>query len=317
MMPPISSLKNQYQGINPHLHSYFQAKGGWATFHTEHIVHLSHHLKRQLLPMGYTTQVEQSLQIRRVDNRMSRPRADVAIFDRDPHRPTATPLLQRRPASMTFAELLDEPELSEARYRAIEIMEYDPETMENGQPVAWLELLSPSNKGNSEDANAYRAKRMDILVQGLVFIEIDYLHETPPSFHTLGNYPAEDSFPYRIIVIDPRPVLEDGPVQVAAFAVDERIPVLDIPLNRSEFIPFDFGIPYQETYNAGLYGVERVDYSKLPLNFDQYSRQDQIRIVRRMLAVIEAAKNGEDLEMGMFPIEDISLEEALRRIEAF
>jgi hypothetical protein len=36
-----------------------------------------------------------------------------------------------------------------------------------------------------------------------------------------------------------------------------------------------------------------------------------------MLAVLEAAKQGLDLETGPFPTQSISLEEALMRIEAF
>lgn len=314
-MKSVRSIRNQYRGINAHLHSYFQNSGSWAGFHTRHIVHLADILKAHLLPMGYTTEVEESLQIRRVDETSGKPRADISIYDLDPHRPSSQAQPRSR-AAMTFAELLDEPQLSETPYRAVQILEYDPTTMRRGQPVAWVELLSPSNKGKGEDANAYRAKRMDILVQGLVFVELDYLHQTPPSFHTLGSYPGQDGYPYRIIIIDPRPVLEDGPVQLAAFAVDEPIPMLQIPLNRGEFLSFDFSLPYRQTYEAALFGLELVDYTELPLNFERYSADDQTRIARRMLSVLEAAQNGKDLEAGSFEVNQVSLEEVLKQIEA-
>jgi hypothetical protein len=65
-----------------------------------------------------------------------------------------------------------------------------------------------------------------------------------------------------------------------------------------------------------MYGLESVDYSQLPVNFERYHAADQVRIARRMLAVLEAQQAGKDLESGPFPVENISLEAALARIEA-
>jgi hypothetical protein len=57
----LRSKKNEYRGVNAHLHSYFQTKGGWASFHTAHINDLAREINR-LLPPGYLVDVEQSLQ---------------------------------------------------------------------------------------------------------------------------------------------------------------------------------------------------------------------------------------------------------------
>lgn len=45
-----------------------------------------------------------------------------------------------------------------------------------------------------------------------------------------------------------------------------------------------------------LYGLEFVDYSQQPLNFDLYSRADQVRIIHRIYTVLKAASEGVDLE---------------------
>lgn len=53
-MSPIRTRRNLYRGINAHLHSYWQAQGGWNGFHASHIVYLTTALKADLLPLGYT-----------------------------------------------------------------------------------------------------------------------------------------------------------------------------------------------------------------------------------------------------------------------
>jgi hypothetical protein len=65
-MTPVRAVKNQYQGINAHLHSYWQVEGGWDGFHANHIADLMRLMSAQLLPLGYTADIQQSLQIRRL-----------------------------------------------------------------------------------------------------------------------------------------------------------------------------------------------------------------------------------------------------------
>ncbi len=60
MMKPVRSIKNQYRGINAHLHSFWQARHKWNRFHNVHIAHLVGLLKAQLLPMGYTAVNEEA-----------------------------------------------------------------------------------------------------------------------------------------------------------------------------------------------------------------------------------------------------------------
>lgn len=312
----VRSTRNQYWGINAHLHSLFQAEGGWSGFYTVHIGDLFKTLSAALLPMGYVAGIEDSLQIRRVGESPRQPRADVTIYNPDPAGRFAAASAQ--PQTIALLDLLSDEELSEKPYRALVIYELDDNRP--GKPVAWIELLSPSNKGESADAELYRAKRMNIMVSGLVFVEIDYLHESPPTFSTIANYAAErrpsDAHPYRIIVIDPRPHFEAGRAQVIGFDVDEPLPSVDIPLNGGDALTFDFGVPYRKTFEEGLYG-RLVDYKQLPQHFDRYSLPDQTRIVRRMLAVVGASGVGADLEAGKIAaVPDVTLDEALERLAA-
>src|SRR5689334_15072265 len=78
---PVQSRKNQYLGINAHLHSFWQAMGKWNRFHNVHVGDIYKILNEQLHPMGYKAEVEESLQIRRTDDAPHKPRADVLIRD--------------------------------------------------------------------------------------------------------------------------------------------------------------------------------------------------------------------------------------------
>lgn len=71
---------------------------------------------------------------------------------------------------------------------------------------------------------------------------------------------------------------------------------------------------YRKTFEEALYGYD-MDYRRLPMNFDRYNKDDQARIAVRMIAVLEAATNGLDLETGPFPVKPVPAEWALAQLE--
>jgi len=326
----VHSIKNQYAGINAHLHSMWQAQGGWVEFHTRHIVHLADALKAVLLPMGYTAALEPSLQIRRIDSFQPSeyPESDVSIYDLDPIRPrqpvTAAPAGSSGELVFAITEVLLDNQISEKTYNAIGIYEIVPGRNDRGQAVAWIELLSPSNKPGGRDVRDYFNKRIKIIESGLVFIELDYLHESAPTLRDLPDYHAKKdhlsestAHPYRILIVDPRPNIVEGVVRVREFDVDEIIPTMNIALNGNDVLEFDFSAPYHKTLTDALYGLEWVDYSQFPIHFDHYREADQARIANRMLVVLEAAAAGKNLEAELPVAGKLSFDEALSRLELF
>lgn len=316
-MEAVRSVKNQYRGINAHLHSFWQAEHKWNRFHHAHITDLAKLLRIQLLPKGYTAEIEESLQIRRIgDDLPRRPRPDVLIRDLNPTR-------KPEPTYLSGVQVLELADLMETEldiehpYYAIAIYERTSQ-VDSGEAVAWIELLSPTNKGDNRDAFTYFAKRQLALEGGKVFVELDYLHESPPTFERLPDYSIHkpEAYPYRITILDPRPDHHDTRAYLREFCVDEPIPVMAIPLNDGDYIEFDFGEAYRKTYEEMLYGMEEwADYSQMPVNFDRYSEADQARILNRMLAVVKASRNGVDLETAPFPVENLSLDEANAQIQ--
>jgi len=269
---PVRSIKNQYLGINAHLHSYWQAKGRWNMFHHVHISDLARLVRQTLIPMGYTASPERSIQIRR---------------------------------------LTDSPRQYKT-YHAVGI--YRPGIT---TPIAWLEILAPKTKAptteiEKRDSRAYTAQHVLLMKREVIYIELDYLHETPS---ILPIHWSER--PYGIIVFDPRPDLMNGRATIHEFDVDQLVPTVNILLHGQDTFTFDFNAAYTKTYEEMLFGIESVDYSQLPLHFERYTAADQTRIARRMVAVLEAARAGTDLESGPFPVRDVLLNEALAQIESF
>src|SRR5262245_9658813 len=257
---PVRSVINQYRGVNAHLHSFWQGKGQWNRFHDYYVGQLMSLLKARLLPMGYTAELEESLHTRRDSGDPYRPVADVLITDLDPER-AQQPSQRAGNGSqrLTVAQLVTELVVEERHYSAVVLFERS-RNLNPDDAVAWIELLSPTNKRKGKDADVYQSKRADLLRKGIVFLEIDYLHETPPTFDTLLDYSSEsrhlETHPYRIVVLDPRPDAASGPAFVREFDVDEPIPAMPIPLNGDDKLDFDFGEAYQKTFKDGLYGYD-------------------------------------------------------------
>lgn len=161
-----------------------------------------------------------------------------------------------------------------------------------GAPVGWIELLSPSNKPKNSDWRNYTAKRQQIIKNNIVFIEIDYLHETSSTIPVLPPYlfrgdVAPDYAPhlYHLLVIDLR--TREAPVRLRDFDVDEPIPSMRIALHDDDILTLNFDTPYHKAIREGLCSLELVDYALPPLNFDRYSEADRARVHARMESVVK------------------------------
>lgn len=323
MVQSIVTLLNLYPGINAHLHSALQTQGGWVSFHALHIGDLTKVLNVQLEPLGYEADIEQSLQIKRFDHPPQYPRADVLVYHDETRRSSATPSrLSSVATAMVLPALLDIVEPDQERYKSVAIYRQARSRPERGEPVVWIELLSPSNKPankpDGQDATLYRAKREALLQAGLIFIELDYLHQQSPTFNTLADYTdvtQPDAYPYRIVVLEPRPDMISGMSWLYQWHVNEPIPVVTIPLLHQQTLDFDFGVPYAKTFSEMRYG-KRIDYAHMPVNFDAYRPIDQQHIVNRMIAIMQAMQAGADLQTATLTIPDIPLSKALEQWQA-
>lgn len=326
-MDAVRSIKNQYRGINAHLHSELQQpNAGWEGFHSLHISDIARALQKELVSRGYRVEIEKSVQIRRNDEIIGRPRADVLVSEPQVARPPlptgsmAKTATLERVETLPITDVLLLPE-EDLYYPAVAIYRTQIAGQKNKKPITWIELLSPSNKPGGRDASGYEEKRLALLRSGIFFVELDYLHATPATFKHAevkengSSLPDESPHPYRIMVIDPRPTLRKGHVYRKEFDVDSPIPRMPIPLEGEDFILFDFDAPYQRSFEEMYYG-NTVNYAEFPVNFSHYSAQNQARIAARMLAVLEAAAARIDLETAPLLLKDLSDEETFKQLSA-
>lgn len=286
---PLHFRKNQYYGVNAHLQSFFQAHGGWESFHTKFISYLSDAISDRL-PPGYLVNIAQSLQIREFhpdadEGIIARPRPDAAIYRTETPSST-TPETEALSAGKVSALVVPviatmDPD-EDLYYLAIKI--YRPvEDTYWGRPVTQIELLSPSNKKDAGLAQ-YRDKRNLVLRSGLRLVEVDFLHETPPPFRGVPHYPDDpDVTPYRISVSNPNPTVEAGFTHTYRLNIDVASPAITIPLEGEDAFDLDFGAIYDQTFaSMSAYSI-RVDYTQLPERFETYNPADQEHI-RQVMA---------------------------------
>jgi hypothetical protein len=294
---PIRARENLYNGINAHLHSLLQARSGeWETFHAQHILHLAEAITDRL-PPGYRVAPERSLQIRAfhpetgepiVPTRRQRKQPDVTLFAVQPS-PASGEAYSMPTLTLPTRETL---EVDAAAYlTAFSIREVV--TGEIGQPVTWLELLSPTNKPYGTGYVQYREKRHLTLHSGIALVEMDYLHESPPILTQLPSYPDHepDAHPYLILVTNPRPSLASAQTQIYGIGVDAPLPTIPLPLAGEDYVSLSLQPIYNHSYSRLGYFGELVDYAQLPLNVERYHDTDQAKI-RVRLAQIAAQQPG-------------------------
>lgn len=187
--------------------------------------------------------------------------------------------------SMQFREPID---TEEAYYSAVAIRQITSNN-QIGWVVAWLELLSPSNKRGGSGEAQYQQKRTQAIHGGIVLMELDYLHHTMPIMRRIPSYPDGDegAYPYTISLIDPRPDLKTGKLRVYGFGVDTPVPTIEIPLLNEDKITVNFDSIYQHTFTSLRAYSLRADYDHLPQPIEAYHPQDRQKIEAVMHRVIE------------------------------
>lgn len=282
------SDRNLYPGINAHLNSFLQQPdGGWESFHTRHIVDLQDVLD-ELLPSNYYAVSEKSMQIGEIGfdfGHTKRTVPDVSIFEA---RSSSTPAETTGAGSTPTATLPLLLEDEDDYLSAVVIYEFEEGKLP-GNPVARIELLSPSNKPPNRDSRQYHARRVVTLRSGITLVEIDYLHETRPIRDLVPSYIDQDagSFPYMVLVSRPYPTPQEGYTRFYGFGVDDPLPVIDIPLAREDMVTVDLGRVYNQTLASVRVFRMLVDYEQEPMNLDHYHPKDQ-EVIRQRLAQIRA-----------------------------
>jgi len=317
---PVRSSLNQYLGANAHFLSYCQSsdktkRKRWEGFHDGYIIKIQETLGSALEPYGYVVDNVTSLQVRERDAEVSHEpngfhleKSDAGVFyDPEPDQSYFTPVSQ--PAMLPGTLTLPIPDtfrMDRASYLHALAVRDIRETDDFNKIVAWIEVLSPSNKPGGAAARDYLNKRLTLVAAEIPLIEIDLLHKQLPVIEGIpiyrpGRGQAADAKPYSIAVTDPRPDVQfGGYTEVFSFAVDKPFPVVPVPLLSELSHPFDFGVPFNQTFALPVH-YRVVDYEQLPEDFETYQTPDRIAVQNRMRVV---QLHAHELDHGPFPVSD-------------
>lgn len=227
-MMAIHLTQNQYIGINPHLQSLLQTQPNfWVRFHNLHLEHIIDKLN-QILPDDYQAfRVDTLFSQRTLNNNKILPNSE----------PSAV-LIKQITAS-------DSHSLWDKRITRI----------------TRIELLSPCSKLGGSAFHDYVQRRGEALEKGMVLVELDYLHETPPLMRGLPVYhPTVLPSPYKastynILVCDARLGSDFLGETVYSFSVDKPIPTISIPLADDEKIDLPLDEIYQYAFERQGWGI--------------------------------------------------------------
>jgi len=291
---PIQSERNLYPGVNPHLNSSLQNEpGGWQSFHSEHVVDILRGINERL-PSNYFARSEKTMQISEIIPPVGlrspgHTVPDVTVF-RARNAPSggsgSTAVLTATPPSRS--DLIVEHLSIEYYLPGVAIYQAGEGDL-LGKPVTRIELLSPANKPGGAHHSHYLAKRTETFQSELRLVEIDYLHETPPILSDMPSYALKEagSFPYWVLVSDPRPTLNKGLTYYYEIGVMTSLPVITIPLSGTDAMTLYLGAVYNRTFASSRFFQMVVDYTQEPIHMERYTSTDQA-LIRERMAVIKA-----------------------------
>jgi hypothetical protein len=129
--------------------------------------------------------------------------------------------------------------------------------------VTLIEVLSPTNKTPGPDMDAYRQKQRQITQSNTNLVEIDLVRQGKHVLAVpLANVPPHKRLAYMVCV---RRATVPRRAEVYAFALNERLPAIKIPLRPDdEDVVIDLQPLVERVYKVGRY-EQTTDYNKDPV----------------------------------------------------
>jgi hypothetical protein len=236
-------MPSPFPGMDP----YLESPSFWGELHSSLIAALYLDLNARL-PERYYAAMDVYVWIDAPDGRSRHVAPDVPVVDSESGGGTAT-LTQAVVAPATVRLPVTRP----AGQRRLRVWD-----REENRVVTAVEILSPANKTDGPDRNAYLAKRNGYLVAGVNLVEIDLrrLGLRPP----LGDPPPAPSAYYALVCRSVQP-------EAAGFwgiSLRDPLPEVPLPLGHSDpDLPVALQRLFTGCYDGGRFR-RRIDYTVPP-----------------------------------------------------
>jgi Protein of unknown function (DUF4058) len=263
-------MPSPFPGMDP----WLERPALFPPFHSAFITYMEAALNAAL-PAGYVASGESRVY---VDPKLQRI-PDVGVFGPDaPASGGAVATLELKGLIAAAVESVSDP--VEEHY--LEILSGDDERL-----VTVIEVVSPSNKTNSEGRTSYKQKQGECRASGVNLVEIDLVRGGPhvtavPEPRLRAVAPTCDYHVCVTVAGAPRLYF------VAGFALADPLPAISVPLESGVTpVPLDLQAVFNQTFDAGAY-AKRVRYSRkepdVPLTPEQRAWAEGILRTKGLLS---------------------------------
>ena len=260
-------MPSPFPGMDP----YLESPDIWPDFHDHLASRLSVELN-QTLPRPYYALLETRAELGIVADRRTRRRIvpDVVVVGGRmvSRTPTvgASALLENRREDVTESVEI-EIQSTPFRHRFVEIR--DPS--HGHKLITLIEIMSPSNKRQGPDRDAYEEKRQEILDSDASLIEIDLLRagtraiESPKLEEVVPDQAGESPSYFVLVNRGWRRTDRGTTYQVFGVRLQALLPCIPVPLTQDEVEPvIDLQYVFNQVYDGGPYSRGAVDYTEPP-----------------------------------------------------
>ncbi len=253
---------NPFPGMNP----FFEQQ--WRDAHTSLITYLRDALQGRL-PPDLTIRAEEEVVSIGAGGRTTTYRPDVQVREpwrlKEPAAAEAVSMPPLAPAAEPIQVFLDE-----ETERWLEIRET------TGRLITVLELLSPSNKLESDDRDRYQRKRRALIGTGVNLVEIDLVRQGASAFpRAVRSVLAQKGAGYGVCVFRATAPMTR---ELYPIGLRERLPVIRVPLRSADAdVVADLQALVDQCHERGRYHLlnYRLDLDP-PLPPDEVAWMDQI-----------------------------------------
>lgn len=261
-------MPSPFPGMDP----WLERPGLFSSFHATLISTIQAALNAAL-PAGYVASNESRVY---VDPQLQRI-PDVGVFCPDAPAIGAVATLELKGLVAAAVEPVSDP--VEEHY--LEILSGDNERL-----VTVIEVISPSNKTNSDGRTSYKQKQGECRASGVNLVEIDLVRGGPhvtavPEARLRAVAPNCDYHVCVTVAGAPRRYF------VAGFALADPLPAISVPLESGVTpVPLDLQAAFNQTFDAGAY-ARRVRYGRkepeVPLSPEQRAWADGVLRTKGLL----------------------------------
>jgi len=253
-----STVSSPFPGMDP----YLEAPYIWPDFHEAFAAEIRGQLNSKL-PAPYYARLEMRPEVGIVEDEagMRRIVPDVAVARQPAAVVGGVAVLDAPPKVFPFLEV----RIGSEKIKHLFVEIRDPS--QGHRLVTLIEIVSPSNKRQGPDRQAYRKKQTEVLASDASLVELDLLRTGErlyyqPEFENIVLRLA--AAPDYLVLLSRSWQRSEGLYHVLPAYLTEPLPSIPVPLRKDQEVTLDLQDAMTRAYDSGPYRRGAVNYDEPP-----------------------------------------------------